>query len=344
MTEGKKVSIIIPMYNSEQFIKSCVQSASRQSYANLEILIIDDGSTDHCLEICKKLGEKDSRIRIICQENRGVSSARNTGIDHAKGEYLFFLDSDDGIHPLLIEEGIKQAQANHADLVVCHSLRQKSRQLEERLKCASVTDKRPVWQIVEARELEEWFHTRNMLTLSRVGGLMDRNAIGALRFDEELPCGEDALFMYHLISRQLRMAYSQEGWYYYRTNLESITHSLTVTGDKKFYRYAKIIRDQEYKKGNLRFATEWEGVVLFSMKKAFLKMKESKNKSRSKELRQQALAESKHPLFQMLPLRRRLLLYCCFSFPAFYRILERVRPYYKKIRNEIRFADTKLFG
>ncbi len=332
MTERDKVSVIIPMYNSEQFIRPCVQSASRQSYGNLEILIIDDGSTDHSLEICQELKAADDRIRILCQENRGVSSARNTGLNHAGGEYVFFLDSDDCLHPLLIEEGIRQAKTHDADLVVCHSLRQKSRQLEKRMSDLSVTDERPVWQIVEGEELEEWFHMKNMLTLSRVGGLMSRATIGTLRFDETLPCGEDALFMYHLISRQVRMAYSGQGWYYYRTNQESITHSLSVTGDQSFYRYAQIIRDCEYGKGNLRYAIEWEGTVLFSMKKAFLKMKKAKNKRRSQELKSQALAESKSPLFKMLPLRRRLLLYCCFSFPAVYGVLERLRPLYKTIR------------
>ena len=99
-----KISVIIPMYNAEPFIRQCIRSVTDQTYRNLEILVIDDGSVDKGPAICRELAEADGRIMLLRQENQGVSAARNTGIDRACGEYVFFLDSDDAIHPRLRKE------------------------------------------------------------------------------------------------------------------------------------------------------------------------------------------------------------------------------------------------
>lgn len=106
----KKISVIIPMYNAEHFIDQCIQSVICQTYENLEILVIDDGSADKSYEICERMKALDGRIRVLQQENGGVSSARNRGIDAATGEYVFFLDSDDAIHPCLLEKILEQAE------------------------------------------------------------------------------------------------------------------------------------------------------------------------------------------------------------------------------------------
>ena len=100
----KNISVIIPMYHAEAFIRQCVRSVQDQSEQSWELIIIDDGSTDLGPAICEELGREDDRIRLYRQENRGVSHARNRGIDLAEGKYVFFLDSDDMIHPRLLEE------------------------------------------------------------------------------------------------------------------------------------------------------------------------------------------------------------------------------------------------
>lgn len=115
----KKVSVIIPMYNSENYIGQCIRSVADQTYRNLEIIVVDDGSTDAGARVCAELMETDARIRLCRQENRGVSAARNHGIDVATGEYVFFLDSDDAVHPLLLEELLGRAEENHARLAFC---------------------------------------------------------------------------------------------------------------------------------------------------------------------------------------------------------------------------------
>ena len=113
------VSVIIPVYNVEPYLREAIDSVITQSYKNLEIILIDDGSTDCCGAICEEYALKDSRIRVIHQENKGLSTARNAGLDVITGNYVVFLDSDDAYHPeyvkLLIETQIKE----DADIVVC---------------------------------------------------------------------------------------------------------------------------------------------------------------------------------------------------------------------------------
>jgi len=97
-----QISVIVPAYNVEEYIIDCVESICNQSYKNLEIIIIDDGSTDATGEICDAFD--DSRIKVIHQKNQGFSGARNTGILEARGEYLAFVDSDDYIKPDMLEK------------------------------------------------------------------------------------------------------------------------------------------------------------------------------------------------------------------------------------------------
>ena len=100
--DEKLVSIIIPIYNSEKYLKKCIDSILEQKYNNLEIILINDGSTDNSGKICDRLAIEDKRIKVIHKLNEGVSIARNKGLEMAKGEYIFFIDSDDYIDENII--------------------------------------------------------------------------------------------------------------------------------------------------------------------------------------------------------------------------------------------------
>ena len=93
----KKISIIVPVYKVELYLEKCVNSIINQTYKNLEIILVDDGSPDNCGAMCEELAKVDSRIKVIHKENGGVSSARNRGITESKGEYIYFIDSDDAL-------------------------------------------------------------------------------------------------------------------------------------------------------------------------------------------------------------------------------------------------------
>ena len=111
------ISVIIPCYNVEKYLSRCIESVINQQYKNLEIILIDDESPDKSGEICEKYAKQDSRIVVIHQKNKGLSGARNTGIELAKGDYLFFVDSDDLIFPNTIKDLYIKAIENEADLV-----------------------------------------------------------------------------------------------------------------------------------------------------------------------------------------------------------------------------------
>ena len=115
---NKLVSIVVPIYNVEKYLDRCISSIASQTYRNLEIILVDDGSPDNCPSICDEWAKKDSRIVVVHKENEGLGRARNTGIDNATGEYICFFDSDDYIEYDTIEACVKIASDNNADLVV----------------------------------------------------------------------------------------------------------------------------------------------------------------------------------------------------------------------------------
>lgn len=120
----KKISVIIPVYNAEKYLKRCVDSIKEQNYDNLEIILVDDGSPDQCPEMCDVFAAADVRIKVIHKENAGVAAARNTGLDVATGEYLTFVDSDDYIDSVMYAEMMKQAEQFSCDLVMCDCVKE----------------------------------------------------------------------------------------------------------------------------------------------------------------------------------------------------------------------------
>lgn len=116
------ITVIVPVYKVEQYLDCCVESIVTQSYHNLEIILVDDGSPDRCGTMCDAWGKKDKRIQVIHKQNGGLSDARNAGIRIAKGEYIVFVDSDDSIAPEMIERLYKAAQLANAKMALCNVL------------------------------------------------------------------------------------------------------------------------------------------------------------------------------------------------------------------------------
>lgn len=112
------VTIVIPVYQVENYLNRCISSVVSQTYRNLEIILVDDGSPDRCPQMCDEWAEKDSRIRVIHKQNSGQGMARNTGIEHAHGSYICFFDSDDYVDLNVIECACKLAEQEHADTVI----------------------------------------------------------------------------------------------------------------------------------------------------------------------------------------------------------------------------------
>lgn len=119
MSETEIISVIIPVYNVEKYLEKCIRSVVEQTYNNLEIILVDDGSLDQSGIICDKWSEKDERIRVIHKANGGLSDARNAGLDAAIGTYIGFVDSDDYIHPKMYQRLYENIRDYGADLAVC---------------------------------------------------------------------------------------------------------------------------------------------------------------------------------------------------------------------------------
>ncbi len=117
--KSQKISVIIPIYNSEEYLNKCITSVISQTYSSIEIILVNDGSTDDSLNICNYYSKTDSRIKVISQENRGVASARNAGMEQATGDFIGFVDSDDYISYDMYEKLINSAEKYHADIVEC---------------------------------------------------------------------------------------------------------------------------------------------------------------------------------------------------------------------------------
>ena len=112
------ISVIVPVYNAENYIDKCVESLVNQTYKNLEIILVNDGSTDSSGTKCDEWAKKDSRIKVIHKENGGVSSARNAGLDVAEGAYVAFVDSDDSLKTTAYEKSVSEIQQHNLDLLI----------------------------------------------------------------------------------------------------------------------------------------------------------------------------------------------------------------------------------
>ena len=118
LNKKQKVSVIIPVYNVKEYLEEALDSVINQTYKNLEIILVDDGSDDGSEIICKEYSKKDSRIKLICRKNGGLSAARNTGLDNMTGDYVAFLDSDDVFLPEAIEKSVNIMLSNDVDCVI----------------------------------------------------------------------------------------------------------------------------------------------------------------------------------------------------------------------------------
>lgn len=212
--EQPKISVIIPAYNAETYLEPCVRSVLQQTYQNLEILLIDDGSTDSTWEICRRLAAADSCIRSIHKQNGGVSSARNAGIAAASGAMLLFVDGDDELKENGLEALIEAQQRTGADIVAAWY------DMGAPIPYPEAGD--VVWKGTEAlqKSLED-----HPLTYSAWAKLYTREIIGDTRFQEGIRVNEDSLFVFRLLCKQPCFAGIKDVVYFYRPNAASASRA-----------------------------------------------------------------------------------------------------------------------
>ena len=213
----KTVSVIVPVYNAEAYLERCINSLACQSHADLEIILVDDGSKDGSLRICQEWEQWDGRIKVISQPNRGVSSARNAGIKGATGDFLMLLDSDDWLAADACEKLLSRAEKKDADCVVC-GLKQTSGNI-----WAPAFDKDYPDLDSFKRDFIYWISTE--LLSSSVNKIYKRELVTEL-YPENMSFGEDLVFVLNYLRHCNRISFTQEPLYQHEVyNSVSLTHS-----------------------------------------------------------------------------------------------------------------------
>lgn len=212
---GEKISVIVPVYNVEQYLERCVDSIINQTYTNLEIILVNDGSTDNSGKLCDELAKKDERIRVIHKENGGLSDARNRGIDEAESDLVGFIDSDDYIDRDMYEILLKNLNNTDADLSMC-ALYDVYNNTPE----AQVTNKE-TWELSSEQAIKMVMEAK-ILSVTAVNKLYRKSLFSDLKF-EVGKIAEDAFIMIKLLDKCEKIVATNEKKYYYVHRENSIT-------------------------------------------------------------------------------------------------------------------------
>lgn len=224
------ISIIVPIYNKEDYLPQCLDSIINQSYTNFEVLLVNDGSTDSSGIICQEYAERDSRFRYIEKENGGVSSARNLGLERSEGAYITFIDSDDWVEFNYLEVLYNALRENNADVAISSYksyyldgkfyLRVYSSQEEEFLRIGKRNRDVFLEEFPKLGKLNHDFHCI-------ASKLFKRELLESQKFDESINYGEDLYFFFNLYLKMQSIVYVKEATYIYRQHGTNITLNFT---------------------------------------------------------------------------------------------------------------------
>lgn len=214
-----KVSVIVPIYNVERYLQHCVDSILKQTYSSFDLILVDDGSPDRCPTICDKYAEMDSRIVVIHQTNKGLSAARNAGIEWAlvnsDSEWITFIDSDDWIHPRYLEFLYKAVKKDKTKISICNYVRE-SQHIE------NFKDVKFISEIIQGMELFE--SELNIQATVAWNKLYKKELFSDIRYPDGR-LHEDEFTTYKLLYLSGKVSWIDKPLYYYYQNDEGITRS-----------------------------------------------------------------------------------------------------------------------
>lgn len=219
------VSCIVPVYKVEQFLPQCIDSILAQTFTDFELILVDDGSPDNSGKICDEYAQKDSRIKVIHKENGGVSSARNAGLDAAKGEWICFVDSDDLISPDYMTLMFDAAMSSKANLVLSVMTKNFDNFCEHSNGESRIYSKQELLLELNENRLSDF--SVNLLN-PPVNKLYHKSIINESRFDISKKYYEDMAFNWNAISKIEILAFVAYNLYYYRDNCQSATNTLSI--------------------------------------------------------------------------------------------------------------------
>ena len=269
------ISIIVPVYRTEQYLRQCVDSLLAQTYNRIEIILVDDGSPDGSGGICEEYAAKDPRVKVIHQENGGLSAARNTGLDHATGEYVMFVDSDDWISPDNCEKAVAVARARDVDVVIWSYRREyPDRSLDRHIFAEEQAFTGEAYRRLFLKVLGDTVTPETLDSLSSACNKLYKleGVAQSVRFvDTKIIGTEDLLYNVQVFLQAQNAYYLREAFYDYRKDNQN---SLTKTYKKELLPKRKVLfgelrkavsdcRDQDYEKAlNKRVALDILGQSL----------------------------------------------------------------------------------
>ena len=274
MSENKLISVIVPVYKVENYLDECVASIVKQTYRNIEIILVDDGSPDNCPKMCDEWAKKDDRVKVIHKANGGVSSARNVGIEQAQGEYICFVDSDDYILEDYCEKMLNEMNKHNADIVICDLL--DNGVPEYKLISTLVLDMANKDNFIDVY--------KNYQFLSPVNKLFKKDLIKT-KFPVGVKYGEDEIFNLAYFDNVAKVAVIPDALYFYRYNPQSVTHEnsekLLIERAKntknKFTLLNSILKDESLAKYYATYMT------IYNIQKYIHEMQTQKIKSKEIE-------------------------------------------------------------
>lgn len=218
------ITVIVPIYNTECYLSHCVDSILSQTFTDFELILIDDGSSDSSPAICDEYAVKDSRVTVIHKKNGGVSSARNLGLDIAKGEYITFVDSDDWLHPDFLRHGITLCRQQDLD-IYCSGF---ARVYPDGTRYNSVVP-HPITGYTDALSQDELADLLQYNYISSCWSILIRqDLIHDTRFDTEMAWGEDLKLVFSLLEHHHKLHAEARTDYFYRVGHTSATASASL--------------------------------------------------------------------------------------------------------------------
>ena len=212
------VSIIVPIYKVEPYLRRCLDSIVNQTYTNLEIILVDDGSPDGCPQICDEYAANDNRIIVIHKENGGLSDARNTGLDVCKGEYISFVDSDDWTTPTYIEHLLKAIKDNNAEIAVCNYTTTK-----QNCTINTLNTSIPEYEILTPTLAVKKLWSKDYVTFVTAWGKLYKKSLFTGIYFPKGKIHEDKYTTYKLLYQSNKTVFLKELHYFYFQRNDSIT-------------------------------------------------------------------------------------------------------------------------
>lgn len=217
------ISVIVPVYKVEKYLDRCIQSILNQTYANLEVILVDDGSPDKSPQICDEYALKDGRLKVIHKENGGLSSARNAGLDVAKGEYIAFVDSDDWIDNQMYSKLMNVIQVQNSDIACCSfSYVYDNEDSLEYCPYELPLHEESVITVESETYLQDFSKYAFTFLIITVNKLYRRSVFETIRFAEGKRC-EDEIIFHEILINSKRISVIKDSLYFYYQSQQSIT-------------------------------------------------------------------------------------------------------------------------